>query len=196
VELVNRPGTYQVTDVDIELPDGDGWRVVKSIRDAKESTVIIRLDTPVKANRVRVKILRELYEGRDRQYADAAAIRILDPTGQDHAQNPPAVLRNEVGKGQALLVTSKSLPGDANFWSSLCELALGEPAYVVSAAHAQRFRFLLTQVGDARVLQLGGRNQATLAGSDSALKLSEKDGRLSFVVQPNPVATVVFKGGK
>ena len=219
VELVNRPGTYQVTDVDIELPDGDGWRVAKSIRDAKESTVIINLETPVKANRVRVKILRELYEGRDRQYADAAAIRILDRTGQDHAQNSPAVLRNEVGKGQALLVTSKSLPDDANFWSSLCKLALGEPAYVVSAAQAQRFRFILTQVRDARVLhvidanvpardyqptsveislasqQLGGRTQARLAGSGKALKLSQKDGRPSFVVQPNPVATVVFEGG-
>jgi CheY-like chemotaxis protein len=218
VELVNRSGAYQVADVDIEIPDGDGWRVAKSIRDAKERTIIATLDTPVKTNRVRVKILRELYEGRDRQHADVAGIRILDRTRHDHAQNPP-IFQNKVGKGQMLLVTSKSLPGDAQFLSNLIKQALGEPSYVVSAAQAQRFRFILTQVRDARVLhvidanvpardyqptsveislasqQLGGRTQARLAGSGKALKLSQKDGRPSFVVQPNPVATVVFEGG-
>jgi len=102
-------------------------------------------------------------------------------------------------------------------------LANAQPAAdvaIVNTNDAARYRSIFTKVGDACVLhvidaavpasnyqpasveislaaqQLGDRNQATLAGSDKALTLSEKDGRLSFVVQPNPVATVVFKGRK
>ncbi|MBM3891289.1 MAG: hypothetical protein FJ388_19425, partial [Verrucomicrobia bacterium] len=70
VELISRSGPYLVTDVDIELPDGKGWRVAKSIRDAKDRKIVAKLDPPAKTNRVRVKILRELYQGKDRPYAD------------------------------------------------------------------------------------------------------------------------------
>ncbi len=258
VEVVSRQGPYLVTDVDIELPEGDGWRVAKSIRGATDRKIVARLDAPVSTNRVRVSILHELYEGRDRSYADVEAIRVLDPgdrnrarsavqpvrvSGEiegelppsavavapttavvvarfDHPDQPPAVLRNKLGNGQALLVTCPAVPSDGPFWTSLCKLTLGEPAYLVSADDSERFRFISTQVGDARVLhvidaavppkdyqpklvevslaarQLGGRCQATLAGSDKAVALSEKDGRLHFTVQPAPVATVVLQGAK
>ena len=44
--------------------------------------------------------------------------------------------------------------------------------------------------------RLGSVLQAALAGSDKPLALSEKDGRINFAVQPNPVATVALKGAK
>jgi hypothetical protein len=71
--------------VDIELPDDNGWRVVKSIRDANDRKIVAKLDAPVKANRVRVKILRELYQGKDRPYADVESIRVLDSAGLNRA---------------------------------------------------------------------------------------------------------------
>ena len=258
VELVSRQGQYLIADVDIEIPDGNGWRVAKSIRDAKDRKIVAKLEAPMKTGRIRVKIIRELYQGKDRQYADVESIRVLDRAGSncarsapvsvyvsgaltgalppsavavapttaevlarfDHTENAPAVLRNKVGKGQALLVTCNAVPDDATFWANLCKLTLGEPAYLVQTNDATRFRFIFTQTGDARVLHvidaavpadkyqpasveislaaqpLGGRNRAMLAGTDKTLAVSEKNGRLSFLVQPNPVATVVFKGGK
>jgi hypothetical protein len=258
VELVSRLG-YLMTDVDIELPEGDGWRIAKSVRGAEKGTVSAKLDTPVKTDRVRVKILRGLYRGADYQIAQVEAIRVFDHVGRnrasgkgqpvrvvgsfgesalppaavavaptsaevlarfDRSENAPAILRNKVGKGQALLVTCTAVPDDGQFWANLCKLTLGEPSFIVSAKDAARFRFILTRVGDARVLhvidaavpaanyqpavveislaaqQLGGRNQAMLAGGDKALTLSEKEGRLHFTVQPNPVATVVMKRAK
>jgi len=262
VELISRSGPYLVTDVDIELPDGSGWRVVKSIRDAKDRKIVAKLDAPARTNRIRVKILRELFNGDDRQYADVEAIRVLDRTGInrangrfepvrvvaslrdtaafslppsaiavepttaevlarfDNADKSPAILRNKFGQGHALLVTADAMPQEAPFWTALRNLALGGPTYVVSAEDAQRFRFILTRVRDAHVLhvidaavpatnyqlrqveislaaqRLGGACQATLAGRNKTLTLSEKGGRICFAVQPDPVATVVLKGVK
>ena len=259
VELVSRQGPYLVTDVDIELPDRDGWRVVKSIRDAKDRKIVAELVAPAKTNRVRVKILREMFQGKDRPYADVEAIRVLDRAGTnrasgtfepvrvvgslvelalppsaiavepttaevlarfDHAGKSPAILRNRFGQGQAFLVTANAAGNDAPLWAALRQLTLGEPTFSVSAGSARRFRFILTRAGEAHVLhvidaevpatnyqpqpveislaaqRLGDPHQATLAGNDKPLALSEKDGRINFVVQPNPVATIVLKGTK
>ena len=89
VEVVSRAGPYLVTDIDVELPDGDGWRVVKSVRDATDQEISVSLDEPASTDRIRVSILRELYEGEDRQYADVEAIRVLDADGHDHSANRP-----------------------------------------------------------------------------------------------------------
>lgn len=257
IEIVNRSGPYQIADLDIELPAGDGWRTVESVRDASQRVILVQLDKPARTDRVRVKILRELYQGQDRQYADVESIRVLDRAGRnlasgefvpvalvgpglegvalppsavqvapttaevlarfDNAAKSPALLRNRVGQGQTLLITATAGDDDAPFWNILRKSALGDPTWIVDADTAGRFRFILAQTGEARVLHvidaavpaekyepktvevslarwpLGSRNQAILVGSDQPLTLSEKDGRLTFTVQPNPVATVVFK---
>ena len=262
IEVANRGGPYQITDLDIALPDGDGWRTVKSVRDAGERVILVKLDAPIRTDRVRVTISRELYQGQDRQYADVASIRVLDRAGRnlasgevipvrlvdaaagfeglalppsavavepttaevlatfDNATKSPAVLRNRVGQGNVLLVTSSTAAAGVDaalFWSVLSKVALGEPALVVSDEAADRFRFIWTQAGDARVLHvidadvpatahqpptvsvslagrlLGSRRQATLVGSDKPVTLSQQNGRFDFTVQPNPVATVVFQ---
>ena len=242
----------------MELPDGNGWRIVKSVRGAKDRKIIAKLDAPLRTSRVRVQVLRELYEGHDRQYADVESIRVLDRTGRncalsgvapmhvsgvlegelpppavavartsaevlarfDRPVNAPAILRNKFGKGRAWLLTCAAIPNDATCLSNLCKLTLGESSFIVRTNDVGRFRFILTCVGDALVLhvidaavpatqyqsqlievsltarQLGGRCQATLAGSDKVLTLSEKEGRIHFSVQPNPVATIVFNGAK
>jgi hypothetical protein len=213
---------------------------------------------PATTKRIRVRILHELYEGRDRSYADVEAIRVLDRSGRnraratvqpvrvsgalegelppsalavtpttaevlarfDHPDHPPALLRNKFGQGQALLVTCPVVPRDGPFWTGLGQLAWGEPAFAVSADDCDRFRFILAHVGDAHVLHvidaavpakdyqpksvavslaarhLGARRQATLVGSDQALTLVDKGGRLHFTVQPSPVATVVLTGAE
>ena len=256
VEVVSRQGPYLVTDVDIELPDGDGWRVAKSIRGATDRKIVARLDAPATTHRIRVSILHELYEGRDRSYADVESIRVLDPSGRnrarsaiepvrvsgavegelppsavavapttaevlarfDHPDHPPAVLRNRFGNGQALLVTCTAVPSDGPFWTSLCKLTLGEPAFLVSAddqravsfhSHPRRRRARPARdrrrrPGERLPTEIGrslSRGRGALAGGArrrwSAVtrpsRLSEKDGRLHFTVQPAPVATVVLK---
>jgi CheY-like chemotaxis protein len=255
VQLLSRQGPYQVVDVDVELPDGDGWRVVRSIRGAAAPKIIAELPAPAKTDRVRVRILRELYEGQDRQYADVAALRVLDSTGSNQAKGtvtpvrvlgelagqlppsalavtpttadvlarwdqphqPPAVLRNRFGKGHAWLVTCDTLPDDVPFWSALRQHVLGEPTYLVSAKHAERYRFVLTRVGADHVLHVidaavpakdyqpvpvaislagpafGGIHQALLAESNQPVALARTNGRTDLTVVPGPVATVVLK---
>ena len=85
VELVSRAGGYIVTDFDIELPSAGGWQTLKSVRGADLPTVRVRLDAPATTDRIRVKILRELYLGYDRQYADVQAIRLFDRAGRNRA---------------------------------------------------------------------------------------------------------------
>ncbi len=92
VELVSRSGSYLVTDIDVEVPDGDGWRLVKSVRKATKQLISAPLDETITTDRIRVKILGELYQGQDRQYADVEAIRLLDATGYDHAANRPTTV--------------------------------------------------------------------------------------------------------
>jgi len=277
VELVSREGPYLVTDVDIEVPEGKDWRVAKSVRAAKSRTIIAKLAPPAKTDRVRVKILRELFQGQERQYADVESIRVLDRAGRDWASalpepvrvlgaaadftrwfgdslalppwavavepttaevlgrfdhpgpprgearpyggNPPAILRNKVGRGQAVLITASDpvLRDHAAFWSGVRKLAVGEPTLSVKPEHGRRFRFILTRVGQAHVLhvidaevpaagypprrievslaaqRLGSPKQATLVGSDQPLALSQDAGRINFVVQPAPVSTIVLR---
>ncbi|NUQ61282.1 MAG: alpha-L-fucosidase [Pirellulales bacterium] len=259
IEVVSRRGPYQVTDLDVELPDGGGWRTAKSVRGANQPTVLVRLDAPARTDRIRVKIVRELYQGEDRQYADVESIRVLDRAGRnlasgevvpvelldavagfvglalppsavavepttadvlarfDNAAKSPAVVRKGAGRGSVLLVTADAVGDDSSFWLALSKQAIGEPALLVSDEVAARFRFILTQVADAKVLNvidaavprsdyrpqtievsLAGRqvapgSRAVLAGSDRPLALSEEQERVRFTIRPSPVATVVFR---
>ena len=254
VELISREGPYLVADVDIELPDGNGWRVAKSIRDAKDRKLIAPLEPPVRTDHVRVRILRELYEGKDRSYADVESIRVLDRTGRnrasaavglarmvgalegrvapsavtvtpttaevlaryDNADKSPAVLRNKFGQGVAWLVTCSTAPSDPQFWTHLHRLTLGEAMFSVNADEAGRFRCILTRAGEVHVLhvidsavpatgyrpqqveislsvqRLGTLQKATLAGDHQPLATNTNNGRLRFVVRPNPVASIVL----
>ena len=83
VELVSREGPYLVVDIDIEAKVQGEWKVVKSIRGAKTRAISAALDEIIQTAAVRVKILRELYQGEERQYADVESIRVLGPEGND-----------------------------------------------------------------------------------------------------------------
>jgi len=108
VELASRSGPYLVADVDIEVPDGAGWRVVKSVRGAEKRLIAAALDQPLRTGRVRVKILRELYQGEDRQYADVEAIRLLDTKGRDLSTNRAASV--ELAASPELRAASEGTP--------------------------------------------------------------------------------------
>jgi hypothetical protein len=56
---------------------------VKSIRDANATRLSVQLDHPTLTRTIRVKVLRELYEGQARQLADLESIRVLDTAGRD-----------------------------------------------------------------------------------------------------------------
>jgi hypothetical protein len=91
VELVTRQGPYRVTDVDFEAHDGKSWKLFKKVRNAPKRLITAALDSPVRTRRVRIRILKELYEGKDRQYADVEAVRIYDKTGRERATNRASV---------------------------------------------------------------------------------------------------------
>lgn len=267
IELVSRPGPYLVADIDVEACDGGSWRPLKSIRNATSRLISAPLDAPVRTDRIRVTILRELYEGEDRQYADVEAIRVLDaadrdcstnraqpvavvatapdlqraigqeplsflpmavrvkPTGAeviaelDNGNRSPAVLRNRFGRGQAILVTTSegSFQENAAFWTALRRLVIGEPTLVCDREAMDRYRFILTRAADAHVLHVidstagaadyqpvdvalsleterfGALRRAELAGSAAPLATQTGDGRITFILRPNPVASVVLR---
>jgi len=85
VHLVSRQGPYLVADIDVEAKVEGKWKLVKSVRGATSRAIAAKLDAPVRTQSVRVKILRELYQGGDRQYADVESIRILDKAGRDRS---------------------------------------------------------------------------------------------------------------
>jgi hypothetical protein len=90
VELVARSGPYRLADLDIEVKVADAWKTAKTIRDADAVKISVKLDQPVRTQAIRVKVLRELYEGKDRQLADLEAIRVLDAAGRDLSTSSPA----------------------------------------------------------------------------------------------------------
>ena len=74
-----------MTDVDVEWADGSTWHPAASIANASAQTIALPFQTPVKTDRIRVTIRREIYEGQDRQYADVESIRVLDAAGRNWA---------------------------------------------------------------------------------------------------------------
>ena len=90
VEVVNRQGPYQIADLDITANSGGGSNAVASVRGATTRQIVAKLEKPVRAHSIRVKILRELFEGKDRQYADVEEIRVLDTAGRNLACRRPA----------------------------------------------------------------------------------------------------------
>lgn len=267
VQVVNRAGPYQITDMELEADEGGQWKRLHSARGAASRTISLALAAPTRVEKLRVKILRELYQGQDRQYADVQAIRVLDAKGHDWVSGsaarvpltfddprlrlafgdarpawipmavrvegtgartaaslqcsgtPPAILANHFGSGEAYLVTTGdgALDKDDPFWAGLARLAAGEPTVLLGPEDARRYRLVLTRVAGAHVLhvidsqadaskappppvsislsasKLGGVSQATQIGRDAPLELSNRAGRTSLIVQPDPVASVVLK---
>jgi hypothetical protein len=267
VEVVNRAGPYQITDLEIEVAEGAAWKRIKAVQGATSREIHVPLEARVRVEKLRVKILRELYQNKDRPYADVRALRVLDAQGRDwaggsaarlpltfaepefgrvfgdlpvacppqavrvapatataiahlKAQGPvPALFRNPCGKGESYLVTASDGAFDTDhlFWSGLARLAAGEPTLVIRPEDARRYRFIMTQAAGAHVLhvidsqadapnvaprqvpicvsavRLGGPGRALPVGGDAPLAPSRTNGRLSFVVQPDPVASVILK---
>jgi hypothetical protein len=110
VELTCRSGGFQVTDLDVELLQTNGWRKVKSVRDAKQRVILAAFDAPGKASRLRVNILSERYRGKDRDYADVASIRVLDGSGRDLAAKPKPIQLTGAGyEGVALMAPTAAV---------------------------------------------------------------------------------------
>ena len=267
IELVSRPGPYLVADVDVETHDGSAWKLVGSVRKADNRAISVSLMEPVRTARIRVNILRELFQGEDRQYADVEAIRVLDTAGRDVSTNraasipvvpaapdvqeafgeapvailpmavqvrpttaqviarlddpsrSPAVLRNRFGRGQAILVATSeaSFAPESPFWTALRRLTIGRSTLTCEAQAADRYRLILTRVGDRHVLHVidratggpdyeaaevsvtleierfGGIQRASLVGDNAPLETTQKDGLATLVLRPDPVASVVLE---
>ena len=267
VELVSRQGPYLVTDVDVEVHDGNAWKPVKSVRNASGRVISAAFDRPLRTGRIRVKILRETYQNEDRQYADVEAIRVFDTAGRDRALNrhavipliptaadlknafaaepvvfppmavavetstaeviaelddgnrTPAMLRNRCGQGEAILVTTgeAALCDVPAFWPALANLAVGRPTLSCPGEDLDRYRVILTRVGDAHVLhvidraaaapgsqaaevtllldteRLGGPRNATPAGENAVFEARQEAGQMILRLRPDPVATVVLE---
>ena len=83
IGLVNRAGPYQIADFDIEVWKDKEWKRLKSVRGAATRQSTVAFARPVRGGKFRVKILRELYRGQDRQYADVGAISLVDAKGHN-----------------------------------------------------------------------------------------------------------------
>lgn len=267
VDVVNRHGPYQITDIEIEAFEGDEWKQINAIQGASAREIVVPLTPPVQVEKLRVKILKELYQGEDRQHADVRAVRVLDAKGRDwvggsatripltfddpdiarafedspvawapmavsvepttsrmvahlKAKAPAAaILKNRFGQGEAYLFATSdgAFRTDHPLWSGLARMAAGEPTLVVNAEDHYRYRFIMTRVTNAHVLHvidsqtdlpgkptrevsvsllsasLGDPANATLVGADEPLTLSHDGGRIAFVIQPDPVSTIVLK---
>jgi hypothetical protein len=268
VELVSRPGPYLVTDIDVEAHDGTAWKPVGSVRGASDRRIAVPLDEPVPTSKIRVTILRELYQGEDRQYADVEAIRILDKSGRDVSTNrvaavpieaaapdverafgaapvatlpmavqvepttaqviarldapnrPPAMLRNRYGRGEAILVTASEASfqdDDHPFWAALRRLVIGKPTLSCDEEAGERYRLILTRLGQAHVLHVidraagaaeyepadvtvsleterfGRVDEARLVAGSAPLDTEQDAGRLTLQLRPDPVASVVLR---
>lgn len=267
VELTSRQGPYLVTDIDIEAGEKGDWKLLNSVRGATNRVISAKLDPPVRTRAIRVKILRELYEGTDRQYADVEAIRLLDEAGRDLSSKravsiplvateegfrrtleahpvsfppmaidlepttaeviakldqeggPPAILRNQYGSGEAILIATSEATflGHAAPWNTLCRLTVGKPTLSSSDEAKLRYRFILTTLRDVHVLHVidrvaegpkfraaevaisleterfGGLREIRLVGAAEALPAREADGLITFVVRPDPVASIILR---
>lgn len=267
VEVVNRHGPYQITDIEIDAFEGNEWKQINSVQGASTREIVVPLTPPVQVEELRVKILKELYQGEDRQYADVRAVRVLDAKGRDwvggsatcipltfddpdigrafedspitwppmavrvetttakmvaqlQAKSPTAaILKNRFGQGEAYLITTSDggFRIDHPFWTGLAKLAAGEPTLVVNVEDQRRYRFIMTRIANAHALhvidsqtdspgnpprqvslsllraRVDDPTNATQVGIDGPLAFSQEGGRISFVLRPDPVATVIFE---
>ena len=117
LELVSRQGPYLVADMDVEVKDQNGWKPVGSVRGATTREISVKLDHPVRTNAIRVTILRELYQGQDRQYADLEAIRVLDKAGRDcsTSRGVPIVATTEEARRPARFITFEKTAAGSRF---------------------------------------------------------------------------------
>ena len=208
-----------------------------------------------------------IIQNEDRQYADLAAVRVLDAKGHDWVrgtaarirvdihdpevqrlfgdaplgwlpqavrvepttahpiaalkldQPAAAILANRFERGQAYLIATSDgcCERDDPFWRGLARLAAGEPTLVVKAEDAGRYRFIPTRAAGVHVLhvidsqtdlpgspphpltvsvnpeRIGSPRQAVQIGRDQPLEMSSKDGCLTLVVHPDPVASIVLE---
>ena len=259
IELVSRQGPYHVTDVDFEVDAAGTWKLIKKIRNAPKRVISVTADAPVRTHRVRVRILKELYQGKDRQYADVEAVRIFDKTGRDRSTNPagvpltavaqelkgiragfpptvvrvepttaqvlakldapgqwPAILRNRLGKGEAILIAAdeSSLASHQAFWAALSKLAFGAPA--LQCPQPARYLTVLTRLADRHVLHVIDRHAAAATSKAAPVRITlaakrlgitqakavsgrvikatlTADGDMTLELRPDPVVSVVLR---
>lgn len=96
VVLVNRQGPYQITDFEVEIHRAGQWSKAAAVAAAKTREMVVKLDPPAPADKVRIRILKELYQGKDRQWADLGQLRIYDKAGHEWARSEPARLGVEL----------------------------------------------------------------------------------------------------
>jgi len=130
-----------------------------------------------------------------------------------------AVLRNRCGRGEAILITTSegSFQGDSPLWAALGRLVIGKPTLSCDEKAMDRYRFILTQAGETPVLHVidrttgsagyepadvtvslemerfAGLEKAMLVGTGAALKTKQDGGRMTFVLRPDPVASVMLR---
>ena len=146
---------------------------------------------------------------------EAAGAEVLARLGTEG--RPPAILRNRVGKGQAILVvtTGAAFRDDARFWTGLSRLIGARPT--VQCGDTGRYRFILNRLADGHVLhtidrqvgrpgvqpagvtvsleagRIGAPTRATLVGDSQPVELKRANGLITFTVRPDPVASVILR---
>lgn len=141
----------------------------------------------------------------------------------DNENHSPAILRHRFGQGETLLITTSEgafRQGHA-FWDGLMQLANLGPTISYGDQASERYRFVLTRVGEAHVLhvidRLGGipgheaadvtvtldRNRLgqprrVTRASDPAIlepedRAEDSGGLMTLTIHPDPVASIVLQ---
>jgi hypothetical protein len=141
----------------------------------------------------------------------------------DAGSGSPVILRNQFGQGEAILIgtSEAALQENPAFWDGLRTAALGHPT--LACSQIDRYRIILTEVDGKHVLhvidqtttgpgyrpaevkislnaqRLGNpRNCSLCEGGPAAhgarpVDIKREDGRISLVLRPDPVASVVLQ---
>ena len=191
VELVNREGPYQITDFEAELFAAGQWKKAASVQNAKTRKMDVKLTPPATAEKVRVRILKELYQGKDRQWADLAALLIFDAKGKEYVRTQATRAALTVEDAEA----SRAM-GEAPSWPASAVRA--EPAGAMAAARfqtaGQPAAILINRVGQGSAWYLAAGDGllaadasamdglARLAGGEPTLTVSPDDARYRIIL--------------
>ncbi len=81
VDVTCRPG-FMLRDFDVQAPQGDGWVTLAAVRGNEKNRIACSFEKAVETKSLRVLVLKEMLNEKDRQIADIAEVEPRDAAGR------------------------------------------------------------------------------------------------------------------